>query len=48
MDIIRIVLIIIGGLIALWLRIAAMFRKVVPTNEVHIVQRNASTTPYGK
>lgn len=44
-------LIILGialGVVALWLTIAAMFRRVTPTNEVHIVQSSKSTTPYGK
>lgn len=31
-----------------WLAISAMFREVVPTNEVHIVQNGDSTISYGK
>ncbi len=37
-----------GGIIAVTLLTAILFRVVVPTNEVHIVQSGKSTTSYGK
>ncbi|MBO7081506.1 MAG: hypothetical protein J6V99_05670 [Neisseriaceae bacterium] len=36
------------GLIALGLLLAVLFRVVVPTNEVHIVQSAKKTMSYGK
>lgn len=36
------------GLVVLWVLIAMMFRVVVPTNEVHIVQRQGTTVSYGR
>lgn len=36
------------ALVALWLFIAMLFRVVVPTNEVHIVQSKSKTVSYGK
>lgn len=39
---------VLGGLIALGFLIAMKLRRVVPTNEVHIVQSSKSTTSYGK
>lgn len=37
-----------GGLIAFVLFFSLLFRKVVPTNEVHIVQNGKATLSYGK
>lgn len=41
-----------GGLAVIafvfWVLIAMLFRVVVPTNEVHIVQSKTSTVSYGK
>ena len=34
--------------IAFAILIPLLFRKVVPTNEVHIVQTSKKTIPYGK
>ena len=39
--------ILIGGLIAVILILAILFRRVVSTNVVHIVQRGRETIPYG-
>ena len=36
------------ALIAIGILIPLMFRKVVPTNEVHIVQTSKRTIPFGK
>jgi flotillin len=40
-------LIFLGGLLAIILILAILFRKVVSTNVVHIVQRGRTTVPYG-
>ncbi len=40
-------MIVLGALIVLWLLIAVLYRRVVTTNMVHIVQRGHSTSPYG-
>jgi flotillin len=40
-------LIILAVLVVLWLLIAVLYRRVVTTNTVHIVQRGHTTTPYG-
>lgn len=37
----------IAALVALFILIAVLYRKVVPTNMVHIVQSRAKTTSYG-
>lgn len=37
----------LGGLVIFALILAVLYRVVVPTNFVHIVQRNKSTVPYG-
>lgn len=43
-----IVIITAAALVGLWMLVAMMFRVVVPTNEVHIVQSKKSTVSYGK
>lgn len=40
-------LISLGVLIVVWLLIAVLYRRVVTTNMVHIVQRGHSASPYG-
>lgn len=41
-------LIALASVIGLSLFVSMLFRKVVPTNEVHIVQNSKETKPYGK
>ncbi len=37
----------LGGILVLWIFMAILYRTVVPTNMVHIVQSKKSTTSYG-
>lgn len=41
------ILIVVAVVIVLWLVLAILFRRVVSTNVVHIVQRGRTTMPYG-
>ena len=41
------ILIVLAVVIVLWLVLAILFRRVVSTNVVHIVQRGRTTMPYG-
>lgn len=40
--------IIVGFIVSMIILVSLIFRKVVPTNMVHIIQANGSTIPYGR
>lgn len=42
------IVIILGGILAIVLFLSLLFRVVVPTNEVHIVQRKKKAVPHGR